>query len=154
MTYVYFIENHDGSMIKIGISGTPMKRIEGLRRTAHKMYGNRNLSFIGVMLRNSRKEEGEIHSALHAHRVTGEWFTGSDEVRGHIESYRPRFVRLDSTPPIPSQNGRIWIKVDPEQWKRFRESTKKRGLILPRAISEMLERELARVGPKAAKEPA
>lgn len=49
---------------------------------------------------------------------------------------------------------RIMIFVDDQEWENFRQSAKERGLLLSKAVADMLKRELARVGTKAPKEPA
>lgn len=78
MSVVYFIEC--AGRIKIGITQNLKARVSALQTSAPG-----KLTVIATVP-GAAKLERELHGQLHAHRITGEWFTDCEEVRDAIHA--------------------------------------------------------------------
>lgn len=66
--YLYVIQV--GDAVKVGITGSPKKRLAGLRSQIGK-----DLERVCVFdASNAREAEKAVHTHFHAHRTIGEWF--------------------------------------------------------------------------------
>lgn len=87
---IYFVQDGDGSPIKIGRSVTPQKRIRMLQT------GNARRLRVLATAPGSAQRESEIHRRLAAHRVQGEWYHPAPEVFALIaEVQAPEYQVLD-----------------------------------------------------------
>lgn len=73
--YVYFIQAVGGGPIKIGWSEKPERRLQQLQSAHHEEL--RILSHFPA----SRGTESALHAELADHKLSGEWFTDSGDVR-------------------------------------------------------------------------
>lgn len=108
--FVYFARTKRyPTLIKIGFSAQPKRRLEALRRE-HSL----DLEFVGIMV-GSLLLERQMHHKFQDLRVTAEWFSAEPKLMTHIESltyddefnekvgellvelYWPEFIELNSS---------------------------------------------------------
>jgi hypothetical protein len=77
MSHVYFVANNHGA-VKIGVSRRVHVRVNSLR-TSHAD----DLRVLGVM-EGDRNTEQDLHMKWAAHRLNGEWFSLTEEIREFI----------------------------------------------------------------------
>lgn len=77
---VYFIRA--GSVVKIGYSADPHKRLADLQTANH-----RKLTLVAT-IPGEREDESRLHGRFAAYRIAGEWFTYSRPIRALVRSVR------------------------------------------------------------------
>lgn len=76
---LYLIYCHDPRSVKVGISGSPLRRISTLNMgSPTRLY----LMFYTRLL--GRVAEGELHRVLEDDRQSGEWFSWTPRVQGFL----------------------------------------------------------------------
>lgn len=78
-TYLYFVYAHEGSLIKIGKTDHPKRRLACIRTQSAVP-----ISILAV-IRAHERHERMLHDALAKDRVRGEWFRPTPELLGVIE---------------------------------------------------------------------
>lgn len=78
-SWVYFIESKGSSLIKIGYSITPEKRLKDLQTSSPEA-----LELLGT-IPGGKAEEAELHKKFERHREHGEWFRKVPELATFID---------------------------------------------------------------------
>lgn len=78
-SWVYFIESKGSSLIKIGYSITPEKRLKDLQTSSPEA-----LQLLGT-IPGGKAEEAELHKKFERHREHGEWFRKGPELATFID---------------------------------------------------------------------
>ncbi len=79
---VYFIQNLYNGNIKIGKSNNPKKRLKSLQTA------NSNKLSLVATISESYISENEVHKMFSHFRLTGEWFSYSEQIKDFIEKIR------------------------------------------------------------------
>ena len=77
---VYFALDEAAGLIKVGVSNDVTRRIAQLEKE-----GRRSLRLLGAVAGN-RRAEMDTHKLLERERVTGEWFSATDDVLAQVAS--------------------------------------------------------------------
>ena len=85
----YFI--FDGSLVKIGRSQNPNKRLQSLQTAHHRP--------LTLLLELEGDRENELHQRFHAHRRQGEWFDYAEEIKSFLLDPHVLITNM----PIPTQ---------------------------------------------------
>ena len=78
---VYFIRSKQSGLIKIGTSRWPRRRFQEI-----KLATGQDVDLLGT-IPGSRDVEAELHEKFASTRVTGEWFSESDELMNYINQH-------------------------------------------------------------------
>lgn len=108
MTYIYFLENHNGSAIKIGKSVNPTSRFRSLTMQADAMFGSNRINLLALIQEEDRRHEKRLHQRFGSHRLKGEWFLACAELR--------EFISNIQSVPLPREAGRVVTVSMPADW--------------------------------------
>ena len=79
---VYFIVDEQRQVVKIGMSQNPENRLKELQT------GNPHPLTLAAIVPGGYVLERQLHERFAAHRLSGEWFQLTREIRGQIESLK------------------------------------------------------------------
>lgn len=91
--YVYFVQDGNDGLIKIGQTTSVKKRLAGLRTMSPT-----RLNHLGTMLASGRFNEASLHARFKHLRQHGEWFTPGLELLDFIESHASPFDESKNYP--------------------------------------------------------
>ncbi len=89
--YIYAIRRPDTQEIKIGWTADPVARLRNLQ-VAHARPLELAVAYAVDLPSNL---ERQLHAQFCAHRLRGEWYVESDEIRAWTIESRPNAVTLD-----------------------------------------------------------
>lgn len=90
---VYFIQDPDTGLIKIGFSTNPYERIRMLT------YKAKTLLDVLLVIRGPKTLEKRLHQRFNPIRVQGEWFKPEEELLQCIDFLKEKCKRVLLTPP-------------------------------------------------------
>jgi hypothetical protein len=106
--FVYLIKSHENQLVKIGFSKNPVARLEALQTSSPT-----RLYFLATLkCENPRLVEKSIHTEFISKKVSGEWFSLSDEDIAYI--YSSKEMGLDW-----EIHDHQWLDVLMCQWKKW-----------------------------------
>lgn len=106
--FVYLIKSHENQLIKIGYSKNPIARLEALQTSSPT-----RLYFLATLkCENPRLVEKSIHNEFISKKVSGEWFSLSDEDIAYI--YSSKTMGFDWL-----IHDHQWLDVLKCQWKKW-----------------------------------
>lgn len=78
---VYVIRTKGREVVKIGLALDPVQRLNALQTGCPD-----KLELMAIRVNSSKEEEKDIHGLFEKHRLTGEWFTLSQEIVDFIDT--------------------------------------------------------------------
>lgn len=95
--FTYFIFDEDRRVIKIGFSASPRGRLKELQT------GNPTRLRIAATIWGSKRIEMQMHDRFSKDRISGEWFSLSDELKSYIIELRKRNRPHPPPPRLPAE---------------------------------------------------